>query len=189
MTQIGHSTGLLLLDGNTVEDTDTASFKVGDTGIDELYGWGHSSSYPPLEVNPPEGAVHVVWVGELTDGAKTAIRELAGEHVLRYGECRIFTYPEIGPIAAWIAAGSPDPSDADQTAVAGEILANQQAKAVNQPDASPVANGEEPGTETEFVPDTPESATSNPTDATASGDAWETEGRSEAEVQEDTLPA
>lgn len=173
MSSIGHSTGLLLLDGSTVPDDDTYSFRVDSSGLEEFLGWGMSTAYPPLDINPPEGAVHTVYVGTLDDASKTAIRELAGEHVLRYGECRVYTYPEIGPIAAWIAAGSPAPDDEDQTAVAEEILANQQAPVVNQPDPSPVANANvasEPG----FVPD----------------DAWETEPvGSEPEVQEDAASA
>lgn len=151
MPTIGHSTGLLLIDGSSRDDDGQYSFSVSSGASEDYLGWGMSSAYPEIAENPPEGAVHTVYLnGELDDDTKRAIRDLARQHVERYGECRIYAWPENGPLAAWVSAGTPDPEDKDQNAVAERLTAEYAGKGlVNTAEPSLIASPDLPGTDRE----------------------------------------
>jgi len=102
---IGHSVGLLLLDGEEYPDTLSYSFHAHDG---EYLGWGQTTyPLPELSLDPPQGNVHTVYVPKLDADAKVAIRDLIDEHRARYGECRLYTFPELGVLDAWVKAGTP----------------------------------------------------------------------------------
>lgn len=109
-TTFRHSLGLVLIDADTHPDNKDFSFQVAKGKATELYGWGRrGGTLPEVEANGPQAPnVHTVYVKDFTAGTRKAVLELAAEHRERYGDVRLWAWPQrTTALARWVEAGAP----------------------------------------------------------------------------------